>query len=256
MYNYSRRPSFIAINLLFILLLVNVARLTAQDEDMPAAESAPAFYPYLYLNANAQSGIPLGVFKQSGEPSSYGGGGLFLVQLGPRPMFAGLDISMQRFDSERINFEETINGFVEQFEQTTKNNAFLAHVVVRVQPWDNSLFRPYLDGLFGVRNLYTRTTLENLDTEDTQSNTDTRDWSLSYGFAAGLQLGVFNNQAVTIDIRCSYLTGNTARFLVRDPDAQGPFFTPIEAFQEQVAVPIMLIPQIGVTVDLSTVDYY
>lgn len=219
-------------------------------------ETEEKFFPYLYLNGNLQLGVPLQIFKDVGQQGGYGGGGLFLVQLGPRPIFAGLEASMQRFDSEQIDFEETINGFVEQFRQTTKNNVLLAHLVLRAQPWDNSLFRPYLDGLFGVKDLYTRTTVENLETEDTESNTDFKDWTLSYGFALGVQLGVFRNKAVTIDIRCSYLTGNSSSFYVRRPDATGPFFIPLDAFEIRQAPPAMFIPQIGVTVDLSTVEYY
>lgn len=219
-------------------------------------EEAEKFYPYLFLNGNAQLGFPTQLFKQRGQQESYGGGGLFLIQLGPRPVFAGVEAGMQRFDEESIRFEEVVNGAVEEFEQTTKNNVFLAHLVVRVQPWDNSLFRPYMDGLFGVKNLYTRTTVENLNTEDSNSNTDRKDWSMSYGLALGVQLGVFRNKAVTIDLRCSYLTGNNATFLVRRPDANGPFFAPIDAFEERNAPPTMLIPQLGVSVDLSTVDYY
>lgn len=233
---------------IFALLLLAIS--------LRGQETEEKFFPYLYLNGNLQLGVPLQIFKDVGQQGSYGGGGLFLVQLGPRPVFAGLEASMQRFDSEQINFEETINGFIEQFEQTTKNNVFLAHLVVRAQPWDNSLFRPYLDGLFGMKNLYTRTTVENVETEDTESNTDLKDWTLSYGVALGVQLGLFRNKAVTIDIRCSYLTGNSSSFYVRRPDATGPFFIPLDAFERRQAPPAMLIPQIGVTVDLSTVDYY
>lgn len=245
-YSFQSHYRFsISVFFLFILALT-----------LQAQETESKFYPYLYLNGSLQAGLPIQLFKEKGQTAAYGGGGLFLVQLGPRPMFAGLDFSMQRFDSEEIEFEETINGFVEQFRQATKNNVMLAHFVVRVQPWDNSLFRPYLDGLFGVKDIYTRTTVENLETEDTESNTDFDDWSLSYGFALGVQLGVFRNKAVTIDLRCSYLTGNNATFYARRPDATGPFFIPLDAFEQQNAPPAMLIPQIGVTVDLSTVDYY
>lgn len=225
--------------------------------DLRSQETAEErFFPYIFLNVNLQGGLPLQVFKQKGQQESYGGGGIFLVQLGPRPVFAGLESAMQRFDSESVSFEEVVNGSVEEFEQTTKNNLFLAHAVLRVQPWDNSLFRPYLDGLFGMRDLYTRTTLRNLTTEDSSSDTDLQDWSTSYGFALGVQFGVFRNKAVTIDLRCSYLTGNNASFMVRRPDATGPFFLPIEAFEVKNAPPSLLSLQLGVTVDLSTVDYY
>lgn len=240
----------------FRILLVFLMTTGLFCRSLGAQETETIFHPYLFINGNLQAGIPLQIFSQKGQTNGYGGGGLFLAQLGQRPLFAGLEFSMMRFDSERINFEEVINGFVEEFEQTTKNNAFLAHLVVRAQPWDNGLFRPYVDGLVGLKDLYTRTTLENLSAEDSESNTDVQDWSLSYGLALGLQLGVFNNEAITIDIRCSVLTGNNATFLVRRPDATGPFFAPIDAFVEQNAPPFMLIPQIGVTVDLSTVDYY
>ncbi|MCB0628543.1 MAG: hypothetical protein R2824_23620 [Saprospiraceae bacterium] len=236
---------------LAILVSLPVVDINAQEE-----ETVPAFSPYLYLNANLQAGLPFQLFKTNGQHESYGGGGLFLVQLGPRPLYAGLEGAMHRFDSEAVNFEEVINGFVEQFEQTTKNNALLAHFVLRIQPWDNSLFRPYLDGLFGTKYFFTRTTIENLETEDTQSNLEQEDWALSYGVALGLQLGFFRNEAVTIDLRCSVLTGNNSTFLARDPNASPPYFAPVEAFWERNAPAAMLIPQIGVTVDLSTVDYY
>lgn len=250
MHNYSSSNSFYFTCSILLLSLMSVS-LQAQDQDNDSK-----FYPYLFLNGNLQSGIPLQLFKEKGQNVSYGGGGLFLVQVGQRPMFAGLEVSMQRFDGERVEFEEVINGLVESFRQTTRNNAFMAHVVVRAQPWDNSLFRPYIDGLFGVKNLFTRTSVENLETEDTESNTDFQDWTLSYGVALGVQLGVFKNKAITIDIRCSYLTGNNASFYTRRPNATGPFFIPLDAFEEQNAPPVLLIPQIGVTVDLSTVDYY
>jgi hypothetical protein len=231
--------------------------LHAQD-DLPAPElgSGSDFSPYLYLNANLQAGLPFQLFKTEGQQNSYGGGGLFLVQLGPRPIYAGLEGAMHRFDDEAVTFDEVVNGFVQQFEQTTKNNALLAHFVLRVQPWDNSLFRPYLDGLFGTKYFFTRTTIENLETEDTESNLEQEDWAMSYGVALGLQLGVFRNEAVTIDLRCSFLSGNASTFLARDPNASPPYFAPIEAFWERNAPAAMIIPQLGVTVDLSTVDYY
>lgn len=240
----------------FCLLLCAFILLPVFLTDLPAQESQNKFFPYLFLNGNLQAGIPTQVFQRQGQETGYGGGGVFLVQLGRRPVFGGLDVAMQRFDSEDITFEEIIGGVVEEFRQATKNNAFLAHAVVRVQPWDNGLFRPYLDGLCGTKNLFTRTTVENLNTEDSESNTDRKDWSLSYGFALGLQLGVFRNEAVTIDVRCSYLTGNATTFLVRRPGVTRPFFAPIDAFEEKRAPASMLIPQLGVTVDLSTVDYY
>lgn len=235
---------------------LHTAMQAQDDQPAPELEAAPEFVPYLYFNANIQAGLPFQLFKSRGQTESYGAGGLFLVQVGPRPIYFGLEGAMHRFDSEAISFEEVVNGFVEEFEQTTKNNALLAHLVLRIQPWDNSLFRPYLDGLVGTKYLFTRTTVENLETEDTNSNLEMEDWALSYGVALGLQLGVFRNEAVTIDLRCVVLTGNASTFLARDPNASPPYFAPIEAFWERNAPAAMLIPQIGVSVDLSTVDYY
>ena len=250
MHNYSIRK-YLSLGLLCSLMLVQ--NLAAQEFN---GEADDQFYPYLFINGNIQAGLPLQIFKQKGQSQGYGGGGLFLVQVARKPVFIGLEASIQRLDEEGIAFEEVINGFVEEFEMTAKSNILLSHVVARFQPWDNGLFRPYVDGLVGAKYLFTRTTTENINTEETESTSNLTDWTLSYGMALGLQLGFFKNEAVTVDIRCSYLTGNNANFMVRRPDATGSFFTPIEAFEEKNAPATMLIPQIGVTVDLSTVDYY
>lgn len=230
---------------LYLSLFLTVA-LYSQESDLLSTVER-----HIYLSGGFQVGIPVQVFAREGQEVAGGLAGMFLMQIGERPLLVGLEVASLRFDSERIRFEDNFNGFIEEFRQSTKNNAVLLHAVVRFQPQTARRFRPYLDGMLGAKDLFTRTTLENLDTEDSSSNTDRADWTLSYGLAAGLQLALFRNPALTIDLRCMYTTGPNATFLVRQPGIEGPFNDPRDAFWEKNAPPTMIIPQLGVSIDLT-----
>ncbi|MEZ5043455.1 MAG: hypothetical protein R2828_26395 [Saprospiraceae bacterium] len=206
-----------------------------------AQEEAPY---HIFFSTSFQLGAPQEALKRNFDRVGIGGGGLVLFQIKRLPVFAGVEITFMNLDSESETYSDNT-------EWTTRSNLFLGNGVIRFQPFVDFPVYPYFDALFGMKNFYTRTAIKYLDTDETDSSSDGSDWALSYGLAIGAQLAVFRNPAITLDIRCSYSQGNNATYFARNPNATGPFNDPIEAFQQRTTPTPLLIPQIGVTLNLN-----
>ncbi|GJM34763.1 MAG: hypothetical protein DHS20C18_37640 [Saprospiraceae bacterium] len=223
---------------------------------LTAQENAEEKWGYMYLNVNFQVGIPMEAFNDYLDVPGVGGGGLFLLPIKRElPLTFGAEFSAMTYASESQNFTSTIGGFTRDFRFTTSNNIFLGHVVVRIQPPVNSVFRPYLDGMVGFKNLYTRNRLEETfndgGDEIDESKTVKGDWAFSYGGAVGLQLAVFRNKGIMIDLRCAYLPGSNASYLVRKDNVNFDFNNPLDSFDERKSPTTILLPQIGITFDIN-----
>ncbi len=211
---------------------------------------------HMYINGNLQMGIPIESFKSYLNVPGFGGGGLFVIPIKRDvPLSLGAEFSVMTYATESQDFSANIAGFWSDFRFTTSSNIFLGHVVMRIQPAVDGPLRPYVDGMAGFKNLYTRNRLEDLygdeDNDFSESETIKGDWAFSYGGAIGLQLAVFRNPGIMIDLRCAYLPGNNASYLVRKDDAIFDFNNPREAFEERESPTTILMPQIGVTFDLN-----
>ncbi len=234
----------------FGLIILASSSLVAQQEGN--AER----WGHMYLNGNLQMGVPIESFKEYLDTPGFGGGGLFLIPVKKNfPLSLGAELSLMTYASESQDFSANIAGFWSDFRFTTSSNIFLGHVLMRIQPAVESPFRPYFDGMAGFKNLYTRNRLEDLygdeDNDYSESETIKGDWAFSYGGAVGLQLAVFRNPGIMIDIRCAYLLGNNASYLVRKDDAVYDFNNPRQAFEERESPTTILMPQIGVTFDIN-----
>ena len=106
---------------------------------------------------------------------------------------------------------------------STSNNLFLVHARVRVQPRQGR-WRPYVDGLVGMTNLYTESTVESTECSDSfcadgirnSTYTHSSDVVLSYGGGAGLQVALSSNERVPrLDIAVRYLNGGSAEYLAK-----------------------------------------
>jgi len=190
--------------------------------------------------------IPRGAFKENVSNNGYGGGGQFLVRLGPSPFLTGGDAGGVVYGSEsrREPISSTIPNL--QVRVRTSNNIFLAHFLLRVQP-RKGLVRPYADGLIGLKHLYTRTSISDIsDDEDIASNTDLSDTTLSYGFGGGIQIALSQKgeRAILLDGNVRYLRGSQAEYLkkgsIRQVNGQA-FFDVLSSRTDVIAV------QIGVT---------
>jgi len=205
------------------------------------------FKKSILLGGNLQFGIPQGAMRRVSDKSSWGFGGSFLSRINQeKPIYAGIDFSIQTFDRETLFDEEFINGVLEEFRVTTKNHVMNAHFLVRYQPEVNFFVQPFVEGLLGTKWFYTRTAVTdaNNSQETLSSDIDRGDWGASFGAAVGFQINLSNNY-LYLEGRCAYLKGTSVEYLVRNPDVSGGFLDPIEAFEPQNSVSDLLIPQIG-----------
>lgn len=234
---------------LFALLLCNL--LGAQEEQ-------PLYYTQ--LNAYFQVAVPIEGFQSEIEQAGPGLGGVLLFQLGRgRPMFAGIDFAWSNFDSESVEYTTNQNGFDEDFRLRTRTNLLQGHGLLRFKPFTGFFVQPYVDGLLGFKRLYARTTFvqlfDNDEEELIEADIDQADSALSLGAGGGFQIRVSWQPTILIDLRCTYLMGGNATFLVKRDDITGPIDDPIEAFEERRATTSLLIPQIGVTISFNDSDY-
>lgn len=99
----------------------------------------------------------------------------------------------------------------------TYNNILTAHARLRVQSREGR-YRPYVDGVSGVRDIYTRSVLdlkEDLDNEYAASTTNLRDVGLSYGGGAGITIGIGTpTKPALLDISVRFVSGSSSNYLV------------------------------------------
>ena len=207
--------------------------------------------PFLQLNGNLQLGIPVETFKNNLPDPGFGFGGLVAIRLGMLPLYTGLDVSGVTFDSESSEFILWEDGFLIDVREKTSSNILFLHGMFRIKPAVNFFIRPYFDGLIGYKVLYTRTKLIDLEADEDrvlESQTNQSDWAFSYGGALGVQINLSPRQDFWLDLRCAYLPGASANYLVRrDDDGQVVYNAPIDAFEEKSSPTAVLLPQIGLT---------
>lgn len=236
----------------FVLLAFTGFYVQAQEESTETTMPEPLLRstPVYSLNGNFQVGIPLDAFRDNLDRLGFGGGVLFLVNIGNSPISLGADLSIMGYDSETAEYSVRVGGFVKDYELTTSSNIFLGHAVMRIQPVKHGFISPYIDGMIGFKNLFTSSTLTDLDfSESVDSDIDESDWTLSYGGAFGLQFHFNKTRNLSLDLRCAYLPGNNASYLVRAPDPIGGFNydDPLDAFEKKNSPTNLLLPQIGLT---------
>lgn len=250
--------------LIFLLLFFSMV-LNAQETE-PEYEEEQEYYeedgamddyiPKFSFGIEVDLGIPLGAFNDNLGRLAVGGGGSFLVRTNPSsdvPVFAGISGRVMIYDQQSQNQLILIDGFTVDARLATRNNIFMGHAVLRILPPVNSGIQPFIDGMLGFKNLFTRTTLEDRsnfgDSETIESYIEQGDWALSYGGAVGFQVVVGGNEEVIVvfEGRCSYLGGNAADYLVRIDDPNVQIIDTIDAFEEKNSPTDMIIPQIGVS---------
>jgi hypothetical protein len=221
---------------------------------LQAQEEQPLYYAQ--FNASFQLAVPIESFRSELEEVGPGISGSMLFQLGRgRPLFAGIDFAWSNFDSESVEYSTNQNGFDEDFRLRTRTNYLHGHAMVRFKPFTGFFIQPYADGLLGFKRLYARTTLMQLfnddDEELVEASIDQSDSALSLGVGGGFQIRLSHHPDIMLDLRCLYLMGGSATFLVKREDITGNLNDPIDAFEERRSTTGVLLPQIGVTIQIS-----
>jgi len=222
-----------------------------------AQKEAPDRYPfYMQIGGSFTALNPVEGFRKALDQNGAGGGGQVLFQVGPgRPVFAGLDFSVVRFDEEVVGFTTTQNGFPENYELRTRTNMFLGHVLLRFKPFTSFFLQPYADGLIGFKRPYTRTKYVQLFDEGEEdlieAYPELNDNTFSAGLGAGVQARLSSWPDLLLDARCTYLMGGSARYLVRMEDPPAVIEDPIEVFEERLTATTTLQFQVGLTLQFG-----
>ncbi|MFH1943269.1 MAG: hypothetical protein ABIL68_14295 [bacterium] len=179
--------------------------------------------PLFQFGGNLTIGLPQNEFKDNVQNTGFGGTGNFSFHFPQTPLAIGISGTFLIYGSETREepFSTTIpDVFV---DVATTNNIVMGHVLLRLQP-PRGIVKPYLDGLFGLNYLWTRTTIKNQsNNEEVASSTNFDDITFGYGFGGGLMIRVYDASsrrnrrnglnAVYIDLGLRYLRGGEAEYL-------------------------------------------
>ena len=185
--------------------------------------------------------------------AAFGGLGIY-----DSPLVVGLEIAGMIYGHERRNepFSTTIPDVTVDVE--TSNNIVMGHFVLRLQPRTGTM-RPYVDGLFGGKYLFTQTQIENerwTDQQPIATSTNFDDSAFSYGLGGGVNVllyegmvgadeGERRHMSFNLNVGARYLFGSEAEYLkegsIRRENGE-------VSFDVDRSRTDMLVPQLGVKV--------
>lgn len=231
------------------MLIFSVFQISFTQEE---TEPSP---PFLKINTNFQVGVPVHEFYEKLNDVAVGAGFEVIGKLRKIPVWAGVQSGYSLFDRESRKFFDDIEGVENEYEWKTRNNLWLLHGMFRIQPKTNFFIRPYFNGLVGFKRFYTKTNLTDPDVDEgnIESYLDHSDWAFSYGGSFGFEIPLSKNDEAVLDIRCSYFQGVHAQYYVRNENAL-PSNETLDAFELKRSSTPLLLPQIGVTFNLSKCD--
>lgn len=196
-------------------------------------------------------GIPTGDFNENTNNLGYGGNVYIGAEFPNSPVGVGIDFSVFAFgrNTRKAPFSETIPGV--RVDVITTNTIVQPHLVLRLQPREG-LVRPYAEGLFGFKYLFTDTRVQDERREDETiaSSRNFDDFALSAGGAAGVHIRVAQGnpgseqnsfRAIYLKLGLQYMWGREAEYLDIS-DGYNP-----DNPQVRQSNTTMLIPMIGVS---------
>lgn len=240
---------------LLFLGLFAVLPATAQSTDAPPQRPAVQGV----ARANFVVGVPLQSFRDNIDGVGYGGSLFGGARFGNTPLVLGLDLGFLVYGRtvDTVPFSSTVGPRV-LVDVVTTNSIFQPHLVLRLQPADG-LVRPYIDGLFGFKYLFTETRVRDDDFDDDRdiaSTTNFDDFALSGGVGAGFDLRVYRAKesaeiaSVSVHLGAQYLLGQRAEYLAEGAleDTNGNGRLDDEELPIRRSPTTLLQPQVGVTV--------
>jgi opacity protein-like surface antigen len=153
--------------------------------------------------------VPRGEFSENLTNNGYGAGMQGFVRIGSSPFMVGGDLALVIYGDER-RLDPTISERV-----TTSNYILLPHFVLRAQP-RSGVIRPYVEGLIGLKYLWTETSTSEVDFDGNIINdVNLSDTSFSYGVGGGLQISPTKSREsrFMLDIGVRWLGGGRAEYL-------------------------------------------
>ena len=214
--------------------------------------SHSAFAQRAEVGGNFLLGLPQNEFRDNVIDKGAGLSGNLGGFIENSPVMIGVDIGFLNYGSEGREeiFSETIPDVT--VDVRTTNNILMLHGFVRIQPQKGSL-RPYVEGLYGFKYLFTRTTIRDNWFEDPiASSTNFDDLAASWGLGTGVDIKIWEGRRrgrhhkacdISLNLSTRYLWGSKAEYLkegsiTREPDGTLTY----SVYRSRTD---MLVPQFG-----------
>lgn len=240
----------------WILLFVGFGLIGLQPVHAQTSPEAPAIRPQGSIHFVL--GVPQGDFRDNVDDLGFGLDFFGGLGFGQSPLVVGLDLGFLVYGREVRN--EPFSGTIPdvRVDVETTNNILKSHVVLRIQPPSGTI-RPYLDGLFGLKYLFTQTRIENEgfgDQEPIAQSTNFDDVALSYGVGAGIAVELYRprrtNQdgepnpldALELKLGAQYLFGGEADYLREGSIRRQNGNVTFDVTRSRTT---LLVPQLGVS---------
>lgn len=220
------------------------------------------------VNLRGTVGVPRGGLRSNIDGLGGGLHGYIGGWLGDRPLLMGLDIGIINYGRtvDDVPFSSTVGPRV-PVEVTTNNNVLDTHLSLRLQS-RHGRFRPFVEGLFGFKYLFTRTSIEDEGFGDNSGDeiadqTNYDDFALSGGAGAGLDIRLYRQKttakavrAVSLHLGVRYLLGQEASYLAEGTleDTNGNGRLDQSEMDVRRSRTTFLQPQFGVTIRLGDTD--
>lgn len=138
-------------------------------------------------------GLPQDEMSDNVDNTGIGGHLNFGISFERLPFFVGVNFGALGIGSEERKepFSTTIPDVT--VDVKTNHNIVYGHLLLRLQPPGGAV-RPFLDGLVGFKNFYTKTRIESEASDDDEPIAESKnadDTALSYGLGGGLQVRVY-----------------------------------------------------------------
>jgi hypothetical protein len=168
------------------------------------------------------TGLPQNEFRDKTREVGYGVTGHIGRFIGDTPIMVGAELGYLRYGTEerRESLSETIPEI--SVDVKTTNNILMFHGFARIQPQDGAV-RPYAEGLWGFKYLFTRTSITDCCNEAAiASSTNYDDLVASKGLGAGVDIRIYNGNKrrsangvfdVSLNLSARYLWGSRASYL-------------------------------------------
>lgn len=178
--------------------------------------SLPVHSQNFDADINILFGIPQTDFRESLDRNALGLNGSIAFRIPRLPLYGGLELGIMTYGRDRRieRLSPTIPEI--QLEVRTDYDIFTSHLFLRFEP-DIHGIRPYVDGLVGLKYLFTESSIRDDDGfgEDIASTTNYDDSSFSYGAGGGIKVEVYDGgrDSYMVNLKARYLFGAEASYL-------------------------------------------
>lgn len=181
----------------------------------------------IHLEMNFDVGVPKGEFGDQLDRMGYGLGLMGGYKFRNSPVMAGIDFGFMNFG--RDVRETALSNTIPDLRVDVENSYNLVHTNLLLRMiGPPSVFRPYIDGLFGFNYFYTETVVRRRGAfssdDEILRDTNFEDITLSYGLGAGINLRIYRNPtadeyddftpgSVYLNFSGRYMFGREAEYL-------------------------------------------